>query len=315
MPVSHLDGMNLAGIDLNLLVVFDALIKEQHVTRAGSRIGLSQSAVSKALGRLRHLLKDELFVRTSDGMLPTQRALDLAPEISRALRLLEESLSSSSFDPARAERSFTILTNDLVASTIIPDVVSYLDQHAPGIDIRLLPTTGNSLEQLDRQVADFSITPLDKFPPRFETAPILNFDFVVIMRKGHPLAEGELTAERLTTARHILVSIRGDDRSRVDDLLEDMGLSRRVGLTVNQFLAGPPAVAQSDLIMLAPAPLVCRQAAGLGLEVRPVPFELPEFFGDMKLVWTKRNSDNPASKWLRRVILDIAGYNIPKRNS
>lgn len=302
--------MNLAGLDLNLLVVFDALMAERHVTRAGNRIGMSQSAVSKALNRLRHHLKDDLFIRSSDGMIPTQRATDIAPEISQALRLLESSLDVYEFDPATARRSFTILTNDLIASTLIPDLISYLDTFAPGIDLRLLPTTGNSPELLEKQSADFSITPLLSLPPQMEAVPLLNSHFVVLMRKDHPLCEGELTPQRLVTARHVMVSIRGDDRSKVDLILEDMGLSRRVGITINQFQVGPRIVSQSDLIMIAPESLARHQAALLDLEIRPVPFELPEFFGDMRLVWSRRQSNNPASAWMRNTIIGIANRTI-----
>ena len=300
--------MNLAGVDLNLLVVFDALMAERHATRAGQRIGLSQPAVSKALNRLRYLFRDDLFIRSSDGMQPTARALELAAPIHDALRRLEDALDPSDFNPLTARRIFTITTNDLIASAVIPDVISYLDKAAPGIDIRLLPSIGQALESLDRQESDFAITPTPNIPDRFESAHVMNEAFMILLRKGHPLAEGDLTIERFVTARHILMSVRGDARSAVDRILEAQGLSRRVGITVNQFLAGPPIVARSDLLMLVPQSLARKQAPRYDLEIRPVPFELPSMFGEMRLIWSKRDSNNPASVWFRNVILSLTGH-------
>ena len=208
--------MNLASLDLNLLVVFDALMTERHTTRAGQRIGLSQPAVSKALGRLRQIFNDELFVRTSEGMQPTQRAIELAAPVADALRQLERALDPADFDPATARGIFTLVTNDLVASTIIPEFMRRMDKAAPGIDIRLKESLAGSLDLLDRLEADIAITATTSHPDRFVSETVLREDFVVLMRADHPLATGDFTLERFITARHVMVSITGDGRGDVD---------------------------------------------------------------------------------------------------
>ena len=301
--------MNLAAIDLNLLVVFDALMTERNVTKAGANIGLSQSAVSKALNRLRLIFDDELFVRTSAGMQPTALAYDLADPIGEALHTLEQALNPPKFDPAVARRIFTLTTVDLVSSVIIPRVLNHLEKHAPGIDLRLLPSTGRSIEMLDRREVDFALVPLEEIPSRFESTALFSDDFAVLMRDSHPLSQQELTLERLVSARHVLVSLRGDDRSAIDDALEARGLSRRIGITINQFLAGPPIVAGSDLIMIAPKSLCRAQASLYNLTICPLPLVVPEMNTNLNLIWARRDSNNPASAWMRSVIQQYVNRN------
>ena len=165
--------MNLAALDLNLLVIFDALGMSA-INRAGQRIGLSQPAISKALNRLRALFDDELFVRTADGM-PTHRAIELAGPVrkhsARLSKLCPESLIR------RQAGITTIITNDLVASTVLPEFLHYLEEHAPGIDIRLKPSLTGAFEHLDRQEADIAITATTSHPDRFVSETVLQESF------------------------------------------------------------------------------------------------------------------------------------------
>lgn len=298
--------MHLRRIDLNLLLVFDAIMRTGNVSRAALKLGMSQPAVSKALGRLRHVLKDELFIRAPDGMQATPRARELSAPVRQALSSLEHALDPSQFNPATAQRTFHIATNDYVASVFMPKLTRYLREHAPGVDLRLYPNVGKSLDMLDQQEADFAIMPYEILPERFEYVDVMNAPFVVIMRQGHPLSDGEITLERYAQADHLMVTFRGDDRSFVDDKLERRGLRRRVAMTINQFNVGPPIVAASDMIMSIPRPIAEQQASFYDLIVREAPDLGLPFGAALKLVWSRRLTRHPAHDWMKDVLINLS---------
>ena len=234
--------MNLRRIDLNLLVIFDALMRERNVTRAARRVALSQPALSNALSRLRHYLKDELFVRGPDGMVPTPRALELAPQIHNALAALESALDPLDFDPATAVRTFTIDTNDYIVATSIATLMSRLPDLAPGIDVRILPPSGRAFERLDAREIDFAVGTYGDVPERFGVLHIDDNAFACLMRADHPLAQGELDLGRYAAAKHLLITPRGDPVGFVDTALAEHGLTRRIALTVNHFSVVPAVI-------------------------------------------------------------------------
>lgn len=298
--------MNLSGIDLNLLLVFDAVMQERHVTRAGNRIGMSQPAMSNALGRLRHHLKDELFVRSHEGMRPTARALELEQPISDALRELEAALEPAGFDPSTAARLFSIGTNDYCVSILIPKLVERLEREAPGINIRLVSSAGQSFDMLDAREIDFGISAFGDIPDRFGWQLAIRDEYVLVMRKGHPLSKGDLSLEDFVGARHMIVSPTGQMTGFVDELLEERGLGRQVALVVNSFAAAPPMLAQSDLLLTAPKRIVETFAPLYALVSRPAPFPEPEEYSSVKLVWHKRLANHPAYTWFREQIAETA---------
>lgn len=166
--------MDLAGVDLNLLVVFDALMAERHVTRAGERIGLSQPAMSAALSRLRYLLKDELFIRRSDGMHPTRRAQFLAVPLRQALLQIQEALEPETFVPVEAKRTFKLATNDFAASILLPTLGMRISAEAPKVDIRVIAADDPlAMTLLDQDVADLAIAPFEKVEPQFERQQLM----------------------------------------------------------------------------------------------------------------------------------------------
>lgn len=291
--------MNLRRLDLNLLVIFDALMTERNVTRAARRVGLSQPAVSNALSRLRHYLKDELFVRGIDGMHPTPRALELAGEVHSALTAIEVALDPMDFDPATAVRSFTIDANDYIATTAIVPLMHCLATEAPGIDVRMLPPNGRALERIDSGEAHFAIGAFGDPPERFGVEQLDDNMFVVMMRADHPLALGPFEIERYAAARHLLITPRGDPVGFVDAALAELGLSRRIGLTVNQFSVAPAAVANSDMVVTLPKRIADFYAPLFGLVMRPSPFTAPPHYRSLDLVWHKRLGHHPAYVWLR----------------
>lgn len=298
--------MNLAGFDLNLLLVFDAVMRERHVTRAGDRIGMSQPAMSNALNRLRHHLKDDLFVRGSDGMRPTSRAMELAGPVRDALQGLETALDSSPFEPARAVRTFSIGSNDYAVPTLMPLLAPRLEREAPGIAVRLVSSAGRTFDMLDDQTIDLGISAFGDIPERFGRMPLLRDRYVLTMRCGHPLASGALSLETYSQARHLLVSPRGEVHGFVDDALAEKGLARRIAMTVNSFSSAPAILAASDMILAMPGRIADHFAPIYDLVTRPAPIAGPESYSSATLVWHDRLANHPAHRWFRAFLLDVS---------
>lgn len=299
--------MNLAGVDLNLLVVFDALMVERNTTRAGERIGMSQPAVSKALNRLRHLCKDDLFIRCAEGMKPTPRAIELAMPVQQALQELSNALEPNVFDPATDARVFRILTNDLITRLMMPAVMERLDKIAPNIELHLFPDVSNALNRVEKNEVDMALITHGPLSDPFESEVLIEAsESVVLMREGHPLSEGELTLDRLTEARHVVVTRADTDDSVIDSYYERYNIPRRVGITITQVIAGPAIVAASDLVMLVPRRLAAYQASFQNVVYREVPKEMPSFDLNVSMIWHNRLTANPAHRWLRGLLSDVA---------
>lgn len=298
--------MNLAGFDLNLLLAFDAIMRDRHVTRAASRIGMTQPALSNALSRLRHHLNDELFVRTRDGMVPTPRALELAGPVRAALDSLGQALGQQSFDPLTSDRQFSIGLNDYAVTTLFPTIVRRLETEGPGIRLRLVPSAGRTEELLDARDIDFGISAFDELPERFGSASLIDDSYVLLMRRGHPLANGKLTLETYAQARHMLMSPRGDPRGFVDRALAEHGLQRSITLTINSFSSAAPLLSASDLIMTTPQRVADAVAPLYDLVQRPAPFMGPKDYANAVLVWHTRFSAHPAQDWMRDFLITCA---------
>lgn len=298
--------MNLSGFDLNLLLVFDAVMLERHVTRAGDRIGMSQPAMSNALNRLRHHLKDDLFVRGADGMRPTPRAQELALPVRDALQNLEMALDPLIFDQANARRNFTIGTNDYAVPTLMPALAARLEKEAPGIDVRLVSSAGRTFDMLDAQTIDAGISAFGSIPERFGSAELFADRYVLTMRAGHPLAKGELSLATYAAARHLLVSPRGDIQGFVDEALADHGLERQIAMTVNSFSSAPPVLAASDMLLAMPERIARAFAPIYGLVTRTAPFPGPKAYSSATLVWHRRFARHPAHLWLHDILRSVA---------
>lgn len=297
--------MNIAGIDLNLLLVFDAVMAERNATKAGQKIGMSQPAVSNALNRLRHRLKDDLFVRGQDGMRPTARAIELATPIRTALMEIEEALNPKVFDPATTERAFTIAANDYVGMTLMPYVATYISNEAPGVDIHTIPIMeAQVFHKLDTQQAEYGIFPITDIPERFNSIPLGGDEFVCLMRADHELAKykDELPMEEYAAARHLLVSPRGDPHGFVDDKLAEFGLNRRVVMTVNNFGPAPMIVLSSDMIVTLPRRMAEKCCKFFDMHVVPSPVQSPNAGSGMILFWHNRLTNHPAHNWFQGIM-------------
>ncbi|MEQ8797991.1 MAG: LysR family transcriptional regulator [Salinisphaeraceae bacterium] len=295
--------MSIANFDLNLLRVFDAMMREQHVTRAAERLFLTQSAVSNALSRLRTAFHDELFVRRPEGMVPTPRALELESPVRAALLDIEQALAPTAFDPATSEWTFRLVANDYFSTVVMPPLITRLRQDAPGVDLRLLPHVDQPRTLLDTHRADFAFGSLEPVEARFGAADLLTEDFLCLMRPDHPLSQGKLTPERFATADHLLVSPSGHGDGVLDRDLARLGLSRRVVLTINQFAAAPAVVAASDLVVTLLRRVAERFAADAGLITRPAPFKREPM--PIRLVWHQRLARHPAHDWFRDTVRDV----------
>jgi len=294
--------MNLRTIDLNLLVVFDAIYREANVTRAAKRVGLTQPATSNALTRLRGHLKDELFLRSPEGLRPTPRAEELAPRLRSLLKELEDMLEQQEFDPATAKRTIAIAAIDYFSIVILPSLIRILAKEAPGIKVQMVPSIGQSMEALDRGEVDFASSAFGSLPDRFGQTVILDDYYCCLVRKGHPLTKGKIGLRRYANADHLLVSPNGEARGFVDDLLVDAGLTRNIALIANQFAITPPIIASSDLVITAPKRVLDKMATADHV-ILDCPVEAPEVFRFIDLVWHDRLSRHPAQIWCRNAII------------
>lgn len=305
--------MDLHGVDLNLLVAFDALMAERSVTRAGARIGRTQPAMSAALSRLRALLRDELFVRGPAGLQPTPRALDLAEPLGRALADIQRALEfTQTFDPRSSSATFKLGLSEHPMFVLLPHLVERLKEVAPAVSLRILGFTArdDAIGMLDAGGADLAVsTRPTATPGRILTRSVFEERFVCIVRKGHPVARGPLDLATFLTLSHLLVSPEGDGFGYVDAALAQQGLRRRLALTLPNLYAVPPLVVRSDMISTVMGRVVsasghadglCVLDPPLGLE--PVPFVM---------AWHKRNDVHPAQRWFRDCIASLAGMTPP----
>jgi DNA-binding transcriptional LysR family regulator len=284
-----MNEIDLSRTDLNLLVLFEIVMEERHVGRSAGRLNLSPSAVSHGLGRLRTLLGDPLFLKTPRGVVPTDRAMQLAAPIAGILAHVRSVVASAEpFDPARSSRRFTIGAPDGVSSVFLPSLLDALHETAPGIDIairQLLPSQGdtdptrawrNALVELEARAMDLAVLPQDDFPARFAKRTLYEEEFVIALRIGHPLARN-VSTEAYCAAGHLVVSHSGDAFGFVDAALAELGLSRRVALTVPNFMFGLATLASTNLVSAMPARFVGKFGAQFGVIAARSPIALPRF--------------------------------------
>lgn len=298
--------MHLADVDLNLLPVLDALLAERHLTRAARRLGLSQSATSHALARLRRALGDPLFVRSPSGLVATPRAEALAAPVREALESLGRSLARPEpFDPRTARRTFTLATADYGAYVVLPALMESVARDAPGVDVWVRPIADVPSEQLARGDVDALISPLMSDPPAaIHARKLFEERFVGIARKGHPMLRKGVDLDAWTAAPHVFIAPRGTPGGVVDSALAAVGRARRVSLQVPQFLLAPHVVTRTDLVGVLGARLAESLAETLPLRLFDPPVPLPTF--SMHLIWHARLHADAAQRWFRGQVVDAA---------
>src|SRR5213594_3907717 len=272
---SHMEmlQMNWRAFDLNLLVVFDGLLREGSVTRAGKRLGMSQPALSHALNRLRYLLKDQLFIRTPKGMVPTPRAQQLALPLRHALAQMEQALEPETFVAAQANRRFSIAINNYAAIVVAAPLVAA----ASVVQLDLRPSgTLDVFDRLDSGELELGIGTFGAVGERFGSAAVLEDRFVAVMRRGHPAGRGKLSAEAFGALPHIEISSSGDDTGFLDRSLLARGARRRIAARLPYLSAGV-VLGRSDMaatLSRRVAEAMVRDSAST-LQIRELPFTSP----------------------------------------
>jgi DNA-binding transcriptional LysR family regulator len=300
---AYMCAMNWGAFDLNLLIVFDAVMQERSVTRAGSRIGLSQPAMSHALNRLRYMLKDELFVRTPEGMVPTPRAELLAQPLRNALSEMQLALEPAVFDPAASDRRFALAVNNYAAVVLAPPLVAAVSAAAPAVRLDLRPSgTLDIVDRLDRGDLDLTIGSMDGPGERFAAAPLLEDPFVMVMRRGHPAGQRKLSAAAFAAVPHLEISSSREDTGFIDRWLAERGLARRIALRA-PYLSAAPILVQSDLVATLSQRIAQEFVRHHPLQLHKPPYDSPRVRTVM--VWHRRLDRHPAHRWLRDVILSV----------
>jgi DNA-binding transcriptional LysR family regulator len=294
-------GLYRGEIDLNLLIVFDVLMQERTLTRAGKRLGLSQPATSHALARLRAMLHDDLFVRTPDGMRPTSRAEQIVEPVRSALRALSVTLEPEAFDPAYTTRDFVVAVNNYAARAVVPPLVREVGRVAPGITLDIQPVgMRDVLDQLDAGGMDVALSALVDGGERFRCVRIMDDDYVVLLDKAHAAArEPEMSAERLAEIPHISITSTGDDISFIDEALEARGLTRKIGTRV-PFLSIVLMLIDSNLLAVVPRRVGVGLARVCEVVVKELPFASPRI--GLSMIWHRRVDNNAGHRWLRGMI-------------
>ncbi|MEB5974484.1 LysR family transcriptional regulator [Pantoea dispersa] len=296
--------MDFHGIDLNLLVAFDALMNERNVTRAATQVGVSQPAMSAALSRLRTLFGDPLFMRSAEGLLPTARARDLSGPIAQALRQLEATLVAKPvFAAEKAQINFKLGVSEYPSFVLLPSLLEGLQDAAPGVSLNVQAFTNrdHAVDLLDAGAIDVAIGVMPTHSDsRIISRPILRDDFVTIVASNHPAARRGMDMESYLALPHILVSPEGELYGLVDQVLAQQGKKRRLGLTVQQMFTVPSIVAQTHMTATVMKRVALHAQASRQLVLFPPPVSLPEMV--FNLIWHRRSEAHPAQQWFREFI-------------
>lgn len=302
-----IDHANLSRLDLNLLVAFDALLAEGSVTRAAERVGIGQPSMSHALGRLRRLFKDELFVRAPDGVRPTPRALALADPIRVALSAIQGTLlQEGGFDPAEAERTFVLGMPDSIELALLPRLLAHLEAEAPKVRVRVRAIDRfEVLEQLDRDRLHLAVSGLlTEGAVHHKRRRLYGIDYLCLYDPARLPLVPPLTLEDYVAVPHVLGSLRGDAHGVVDDALAPLGLRRTIAVTTPHFAAVPFHLKEARLLSTVPQPAARLFAERFDLAISPVPVALPDV--DVSMLWHASYDHDPAHRWLRGTVARLA---------
>lgn len=298
--------MNWRMLDLNLLVVFDAVAQERNATRAAVKLNMTQPAISHALARLRSALRDDLFVRTPDGMAPTPYAERLVGPVRTALENLHTALDGAApFDPETAERGFAVAMDNRAVVLLAAPLAAVVAEQAPHVQLDIRPSGTLKLpELLDRGELDLAVGGLAASADRFSDLRLFTSGFVAVVRRGHPAAvDGTIALRTLGDYPHLILSSTGEETDFVDAHLARHNLSRRVTLRV-PLLAAPATLTQSEMIAILSESTARRFAESSPLEVLALPFPSPQLMTAM--MWHRRVDGVPAHQWLRGLIASVA---------
>lgn len=294
----------LAGINLNLFPVLDAMLRHRSVTRASQELGVTPSAVSHVLRELRSLLDDPLFIRSGTGMMPTRRALSIEVALRAALGKLTEVVQHQpGFDAATARRVFSVATSDEINMAVLPRVFERLQRDAPNIGLNVRPRITNSIEALESGELDLLLRLTGDIPTWAARAELDTGDVVCLVRDKHPLIDDELTLELYAALPHIRISPQGFGASATETRMSELGIERQILVYTFSFATAPMFVARTNAILTLPEWVARAVAPNLGLRIMKAPFVVPGFVLDM--IW-HQGRDDAALVWLRQVFREAA---------
>ena len=305
--------MNFATLDLNLLRVLDAILRDGSTTRAGERLGVSQSAVSNALNRLRHALDDDLFIRQGNRLVPTDFTASITGDLRDHLERLESLLTRSRFDPAQIRATYRISGGDYFSEMLMPALSARMATAAPHLLLQQVswePTA--HLHMLEDGSADIGLgpllAPLDDIPPWIVTRLLFHSSFVGIAAADNPLLsdlaeDAPLPLDRYFDTSHVLFSVSGAIESFEDDIIARLGRNRRIGLTVPSFRGIFRAVEAGPHIAAVPTSLARAIAAQYAIRTFALPFDPGRI--PIYATWHKRSDKTPAARWIRDHIVAL----------
>tara|TARA_R110002073_G_scaffold14182_2_gene58526 strand:- start:186 stop:1160 length:975 start_codon:yes stop_codon:yes gene_type:complete len=308
--------VNVNRIDLNLLVYLDALLRERNVTQAANQLSLSQPAMSNGLRRLRELFDDPLLVRTSEGMTPTERALELEPVVREVLSKIDQAVQPrTAFEPGKANRVFRIMASDYAESTLLPSVLGKLRTLAPGLTLDIMTPSDVSFLDVERGKVDMLINRFDSMPQSFHQIHLWNDTFTCVLSPENPVLE-DWTLENYLKANHVWVSKTGmgvgvgvdpGDVQRlgwVDVALNKLGKKRQIRVFTRHYQAAMTLAEQNDLIVTLPTRAAILKRNNPRVVLRDPPLDIPPL--ELKMAWSPLLQHHPANKWLRKLIADTA---------
>lgn len=308
--------MNIARVDLNLLVYLDVLLRERNVTRAAEELGISQPAMSNSLRRLRDLFDDPLLVRTSDGMIPTDRALELQPLVRNVLAAAEIAvLPKTEFDPTGSDRIFRIMASDYTEVTLLPHLLQRLRREAPGIRLDIMTPSDVSFHDVERGKVDLVINRFDSLPQSFHQVHLWDDSFSCVVSATNPIIK-KWTLKSYLVSKHVWVSKTGmgvgvgmtpDDVQRlgwVDEALGKLDAKREITVFTRHYQAALLLGEQDDLIVTIPSIAARTMSGNPNVVILEPPFEIPRM--RLKMVWSPLLQRDPGHRWLRQVIKSVS---------
>ncbi|WP_348720143.1 LysR substrate-binding domain-containing protein [uncultured Alcanivorax sp.] len=297
---------NLRSVDLNLLTVFEAIMVYGSLSAAAEKLGMTQSAVSQALGRLRLTFQDEVFVRRGNGMRPSNHAVQIYPEIRKALSSIRIAIESKQFfDPENSERNFKLAMGDYGEHLLLPELLRTLEKYKGGLSLQNYPNTDpNVFTQLEQAELDLFFDARPSVSATTQSCKLLSEELVVICGANHPRLNTSVTVNQFLSERHVVLAVGDSSHTLLEGMLgKPFTGSRRVAARVNQYVAIPRLVAATDAIATLP-----RRMADYFMEreaIRTLSFPSPDAFFDVFMVWHCSFNNDAAHQWLRQCVIDL----------
>ncbi|MCG8672391.1 MAG: LysR family transcriptional regulator [Pseudomonadales bacterium] len=308
--------MNVGRVDLNLLVYLDVLLREKNVTRAAEKLGITQPAMSNGLRRLRDLFNDPLLIRSSEGMRPTERALDIQPKVRQILEETQHILEpKQEFKPLTARRVFRIMASDYAEATLLPSLIKHIRSEAPNIILDFLTPSDVGYQDMEQGRVDMAINRFNEIPQSFHQTTIWEDSFSCLVNSRNPIVQS-FNLKTYLGAQHIWVSKTGmgvgfgvnPDKSGglgwIDQALARIGQKRKITIFTRHYQMPGLLAQNNDLIATLPTRVAKMQAQNPNLVIKDPPFYIPPF--ELKMAWSPLLHSNPAHQWLRRLIVYTA---------